>query len=570
MTATMEGPRTAGRRLRSPGAATPAQRDSGAAPGAQSLAGGGDAELVAALGSMPTGFLALDRDWRIVELNAAGERTLDITRAALLGRVLWEAFPATAGTVFEENYRQAVASGQPVSFNAYYPAPLTAWYEIVAHPHAGGLWLFFVDISAHRLAERVQLLAATSEALVDTTDAETGATRLAHLLVPALADWCIVTLVTDNGGLRDVGMAHRDATRLEDVRAYAAVQIEQMTEQAPIWQVLQTGLPFHAPRIRPEAVEVIFPDPRARALLARLAPTSGTAVPLTARGRTLGVIGLWNTGARPVHTAEEIETALDIARRIALAIDNLELLARQRNVSGTLQRSLLTEPLQSEDLSIAVRYRPAADDLQVGGDWYDSFRSAGGDTCVVIGDVSGHDQHAAATMGQVRNMVRTLAFHLPGSPAEVLASVDAAMLSLTAGAIATATLAVVCRAPAGEFEGTHRLRWSNAGHPPPLLIHPDGTAQFLATDPDLLLGMDAGAERRAHEFLLPAGCTVLLYTDGLVERRDASLDDGLDWLLRTAAPLGGLPLDELCDRLLALTAADSEDDIALLALRPLA
>jgi serine phosphatase RsbU (regulator of sigma subunit) len=236
-------------------------------------------------------------------------------------------------------------------------------------------------------------------------------------------------------------------------------------------------------------------------------------------------------------------------------------------MAEALQRSLLTEPPQQADLEIVVRYLPAAEQAQVGGDWYDAFLVGDGDTMLVIGDVTGHDRHAAAAMAQVRNVLRGVAHSQPESPARVLAALDRAMGDLAVGTLATAVLARVERGGPGMHPGQRLLRWSNAGHPAPLLIEPDGTVTLLERVPNLLLGVDVACPRVEHAVVLPPGSTLLLYTDGLVERRGASLDDGVAWLSAELAGLRELPLEELCDRLLAVLPEALQDDVALLALR---
>ena len=236
-----------------------------------------------------------------------------------------------------------------------------------------------------------------------------------------------------------------------------------------------------------------------------------------------------------------------------------------RTMSEALQRSLLTEPVQPAGGRIAVRYLPAVHDSRIGGDWYDAFRTADGATCLVVGDVAGHDQEAAAVMGQVRNVLRGTAYALPGTPSAVLSALDRAVRGLAVGTLATAVLAVLDPEP--DPSGGRRLRWSNAGHPAPILLDPAGGARLLETRPELILGVNPGARRTDHDVLLPPGSTLLLYTDGLVERRGAHLDAGIGWLLDTAWALAGEPLERLCDELLSGTPGRAEDDIALLALR---
>jgi serine phosphatase RsbU (regulator of sigma subunit) len=220
---------------------------------------------------------------------------------------------------------------------------------------------------------------------------------------------------------------------------------------------------------------------------------------------------------------------------------------------------------------IAARYQPAAQEAQVGGDWYDAFVNGEGNTLLVIGDVAGHDRDAAAAMAQTRNVLRGVAQALGQPPAAVLSMLDKAMHRLHTGTLATAVLCEIRERPADASGGPGRvLRWSNAGHPPPLLVRADGTCVLLEREPDLLLGLDPATLRVDHEHEIEPGDTVLLYTDGLVERRDTSLADAFARLGAAAGALAHLPVEEVCDALLARLAADAEDDVALIALRPVA
>jgi serine phosphatase RsbU (regulator of sigma subunit) len=179
--------------------------------------------------------------------------------------------------------------------------------------------------------------------------------------------------------------------------------------------------------------------------------------------------------------------------------------------------------------------------------------------------VAGHDRNAAAAMAQVRNVLRGVAQVLDDPPGAVLTGLDRALARLEVTTLATAVLCQV--GPAQQGDDSLQLRWSNAGHPPPLLLQPDGQCELLARDPELLLGISPSEARRDHVVALPAGTTLVLYTDGLVERRDQSLDDGLERLRLAAAELRHLSPDALCDALLAQLAAGAEDDVALLVLR---
>jgi serine phosphatase RsbU (regulator of sigma subunit) len=262
-------------------------------------------------------------------------------------------------------------------------------------------------------------------------------------------------------------------------------------------------------------------------------------------------------------------TAREVADRAGLALDNARLFSQQRQLAEELQRSMLTGAVQYDRADVAVRYTPAAEAARVGGDWYDAFRQPSGAMMLVIGDVVGHDTAAAAAMGQLRALLRGIATYSDAGPAEVLRGLDAAMEQLELGTYATAAVASFEQTVDEAARGVTRMRWTNAGHLPPLVIHPDGTLAALADwRGEMLLGVDAATKRGESVITLDAGTTVLLYTDGLIERRDGDLDEGMDRLRAAATDLVGASLDELCDELLdRLVHGLPEDDVALVALR---
>ena len=237
-------------------------------------------------------------------------------------------------------------------------------------------------------------------------------------------------------------------------------------------------------------------------------------------------------------------------------------------VAEVLQRNLLGPPPQVAHLETAVRYLPATRHAEVGGDWYDAFRVPDGTTMLVIGDVAGHDAPAAAVMAQTRGMLRAVAQSVQGSPTAVLSALDRAFTNLDMRTLVTVTVATVDLRPLADgARGPVRLCWSNAGHPPPVLICADGRVELLERTPNRLLGVSPDARRVDHELLLNPGDTLFLYTDGLVERRTVPLDDGTAWLVRELGRIGREPLDRLCDDLLAEMGTDLDDDVALLAVR---
>jgi serine phosphatase RsbU (regulator of sigma subunit) len=266
-----------------------------------------------------------------------------------------------------------------------------------------------------------------------------------------------------------------------------------------------------------------------------------------------------------VPAAMELMSAL--AAQAAQAVDRVRLLDAERNQSATLQRSFLTRPRQPTDVDIEVRYQPAAKHAQVGGDWYDAFVGPDGATVIAVGDVVGHDMLAAAVMGQVRNLLRGIVFSRPGSPADTLRHLEMAMTGLEMETSATLFLARL--EPAEAHSPGHRtLAWCNAGHPPPLVVDGStGAVELLDPEPDLMIGVQPGAARTVHRRLLGPGSLLLLYTDGLVERRGEDLHDGIGRLAHALAQAQSATLEDVADHVLSLSDGPLEDDAAILALR---
>lgn len=235
----------------------------------------------------------------------------------------------------------------------------------------------------------------------------------------------------------------------------------------------------------------------------------------------------------------------------------------ERELSETLQRSLLTPPRQPDHLSVAVRYQSALAQSHIGGDWYDSFLTPDGILTLAVGDVTGHDRHAAAAMAQLRNLLRGIAVSVRRPPSRIIGGLDEAMSTLEVSAMATAIVAQIERDPSG----VRVLRWSNAGHPPPVLLHPDGSVELLSAPPVRLLGTGLHRRRDDHTVTLMPGSMVVLYTDGLIERRAVGLDDSLKQLIEALTGRHRLGAEQLCDHLLDTFGSSADDDIVLLVVR---
>ncbi len=397
--------------------------------------------LAAAMGRLPDGVAVFDGDWVIRYAHPAAARLLTAGTAELAGRNLWIALPEVTSSVFHSFLLHARTVGTPVTWRGFY-APAGRWLSATAELVDDLLQACFreaADLPAEGPAEpvgedadhdRLRFLVEVSAALITTLDRGESASQLAELVVRRLADWAVVVLVGEDGGPGEEAWAHRDPARRVDLDTYMAGQLRGTGDDAAMVDALLTGELVQMTTIDQERVAPSLPTEELRAAWQRLGTTSCTIVPLRARGETFGALALMNAGARAPHTEMEIATAVEAARRGALALDNARLHGRQLKVAGTLQRSLLTPPPQPDRLEIAVRYRPASAHALVGGDFYDAFFQPDGATLLVVGDVAGHSVEAAAAMSQLRSAVRTIAYDRPDSPAQTLSRVDRVLTGL--------------------------------------------------------------------------------------------------------------------------------------------
>ena len=465
-------------------------------------------------------------------------------------------------------------------FKDYYPYTLDAWFEVLAWPTPDGLSVYSLDVTERRLAgtraresaARLRAIAEISAAMVEHLgrgrDERTALQRVTEAVVPVFGDWAIATLIDEDGRMHDVASWHADPELRSTAARYAELRLASIQDDAPVLRALGSGQALAVGDVR-AAIRPTLPPGEVVEVFDRLAPSTALTLPLTAHGRTLGALSLYRSGGRRPADADDVGAAREVAERVALALDNARLHDQQRRLAEELQRSMLTAPPRPDHAEVVVRYLPAVEAAQVGGDWYDAFLQPGGAMMLVIGDVVGHDIAAAAAMGQLRGLVRGIAFREGATPATVLTDLDVAVRGLEMDTMATGIVARIEQTPEQRAAGTTTLRWSNAGHPPPLLLHGDGTVEELSGPrPELMLGVDPGARRTDSAVTVQRPATVLLYTDGLVESRDQVLDDGIAALREALADLADRPLSELCDGLLArLRPHGVADDVALVAVR---
>ncbi len=325
-------------------------------------------------------------------------------------------------------------------------------------------------------------------------------------------------------------------------------------------------------------VRPVFTDtPAARAALPELlgdgrdfaVPDGRRAIlaPLRGRRRVIGAALFLRGPERIAFEADDLLVAAQLATHSALGIDKAVLYGREAYIADELQRTMLPENLpRCTGVRLASRYLPAAETARVGGDWYDAIPLPGSRVALVVGDVMGHSMTSAAIMGQLRTTAQTLAgLDLP--PQEVLHHLDEQAQRLGTDRMATCLYAVYDPV-------SHRITVANAGHPPPVLLHLGGHAEVLRVPAGAPIGV-GGVDFEAVELDAPAGATLLLYTDGLVESRLRDVWTGIEQLrerLAVTAQLTGPdhppPLEALCDEVLdMLGPGDRDDDIALLAAR---
>ncbi|WP_418275580.1 SpoIIE family protein phosphatase [Isoptericola jiangsuensis] len=286
-------------------------------------------------------------------------------------------------------------------------------------------------------------------------------------------------------------------------------------------------------------------------------------LPLDGEGSARGVVALgWPEPAH--HDAETRELCATIVRSVANALDRVQVLEDRHRVASTLQAAMLTDLPRVEHLELAASYSTAIRTDQVGGDWYDAIARHRDRAVLTVGDVTGHDMRAAARMGQLRSMLRTLTWSgCDSSPARLLRDLEEANDGLGVGASATLLVARVERLDDGA-----QVRWTSAGHPPPVVLRADGTVDELAGRPDLLLGVDQHAPRHDHTAHLGLGDTIVLHTDGLVESRTVPYQERAAELRSVLAGLAGCPTVDLPVLLgEKLVPQPQRDDVAILAAR---
>ncbi|MFE7963364.1 SpoIIE family protein phosphatase [Streptomyces cellulosae] len=515
---------------------------------------------------LPDGLFSLDQDGRVIYANRRCQDLLGCDLERLLGHHPWRVLTWLRDPAYEDRYRAAMLTQQPVSYLVHDPDGV--WLGFVLYPGVHGLTGRVFRTAAPAGAEPGRPLTPSAEPAAPPTGlvATARAGALYHVVQMA-------SVLTESVTVRDVCRAVSEQL----LPAFGAQEVALYTvRDGRMYLLWESGYPQHF--LDPfEGVPLDADLPGVHALTARLplffeSPeelvgayprlaldpmTSWAFLPLIASGHSIGscILG-WNIPHR--FTTEERSALTALAGLAAQAMERARLYDAESAVARGLQEGLLPHRLPAIDrLRVTARYLPGTKGMDIGGDWYDVIRTGYG-VALVIGDVEGHSVGAAAVMGQLRSAVH--AFAASGRPPQkVITHTNQLLVELETDVFATCCYIELDPA-------TGRARAVRAGHPPPLLRHPDGSAEPLELPGGVLLGVQPDADYPVTEFTLEPGSVLALYTDGLVEVPGSDISAGIETVLSCLAVSRTDSMEELADRMLgaARRAEDRPDDVALL------
>ncbi|GGY81314.1 hypothetical protein GCM10010300_26680 [Streptomyces olivaceoviridis] len=528
---------------------------------------------------------------RYLRVNAAACHAMGVPEEALLGR----SFPDTVADTehsrgFLAQLREVAETGRPVRYESYTAAPaldqeqawsIEMWPVRDASGEPAAVALAASDSSEQYWARRRLALLNEAATRVGTTlDVIGTAEEMIAVLVPQYADFASVDLLDwvlgadepptpPDGGVVLRRVAHGSNRPGHPAAALYLGETDVYQPTSPPARALHESRAVLSQAGEPEFVQWVAErnarSPGGRPF--RQGAHSMIAVPLRARGTTLGVAVCVRMGHPDDYGPDDAVFAEELASRAAVCIDNARRFTRERATALTLQHSLLPRGLPGQAaVDVAHRYLPSGSLAGIGGDWYDVIPLSGGRVGLVVGDVVGHGIQSSATMGRLRTAVRTLAdVDLP--PDELLTHLDDLVTHLAAddSGEEVAELGATCLYAVYD-PASRRLALAAAGHPAPAVVLPGGTAEFLPVTAGPPLGV-GGLPFEATERELPEGSVVALYTDGLIEDRERDLD-GATEELRRALTAPAASLEALADDVLKAVLPDQPgDDVALLLVR---
>ncbi len=543
--------------------------------------------------SSPFGLGVLDTELRYVLVNDALADFNGIPAREHIGARVGEVVRAADGGEYERALRRVLRTGEPLHNVLLATRSLghrdrdRAWsvsfFRLTGHDdRVLGLGGLIVDVTqketglleASSVRQRLELVNQAAGKVGTTLEMTETARELTQFAVPEFADAAAVEIREDflaggrmrPGTDRPVDTVRLAARSVLGDPADDALFADSGAEQAhPVGSPAHDTLCQHRPwRAGPDGASL----PAGAGLSAGVDGGLGSliTVPLVARGRCLGLVRFGRSAERAALDDDDLKVAEELAARTALSLDNARMYEEERRIAVALQRDML--PGEREiggrpGLDIATHYWSTSRSAKVGGDWFDVIPLSGHRVALVVGDMMGHDIQAAAGMGQLRTAMHTLA-SLDLEPVDLLTRLDAIVENSSAMQHATCVYAVIDTV-------TRQCSIVNAGHPPPVLRYRDGSTGVVPVEPGVPLGIGLGGSEFATVRLpLPEDGTLVLYTDGLIERRGEDIDVGLGALREalTEPRLSGLPLRQVCDGLVArLADVTGDDDLAVLMAR---
>ncbi|MFF1439111.1 SpoIIE family protein phosphatase [Streptomyces sp. NPDC058295] len=557
------------------------------------LAGGGadpsDALLAAAgLVQSPCAMAVYDERLRLRRLNDAMREVIGLPEERVRGLRLAEIGGGPQSTELEQHMLRVLTSGRPQDVQTYIhtggESRAHAWLArmspvVDADGRVRGVCLSAHDFTENYLArERLQLVNEASVRIGSTLDVIRTAQELAEVCVPALADFVSVDLLDPQDGGEPpsrfgppVGLrraAHHSVNAGSPEAVAKPGEVQQYPTGSPQADSLVAGHTIIGSPAGGGLDAWLAWDPARGARVREIGIHSTMSVPIQARGMTLGVAVLTRFRRPDPFTPDDVLLAEEITARAAVCIDNARRFSRERETALALQRSLLPRSLpRTPAVDAASRYLPAAR-AGVGGDWFDVIPLSGMRVAMVVGDVVGHGIQASATMGRLRTAVRTLA-DIDLAPDELLTHLDDLVVRLSeeAGAEGNPGEVGASCLYAVYDPVSRRCTLARAGHPPPVVLRPNGPARRVELPAGPALGL-GGLPFESAELELAEGSVLAFYTDGLIESREREMDSGLRLLSETLAAYAD-SLDETCDRILhaLLPPGGAADDVALLLAR---
>ncbi|WP_210587667.1 SpoIIE family protein phosphatase [Streptomyces sp. GESEQ-35] len=540
----------------------------------------------------PVALTVYDTELRFVGQNAAMSSMVGISQQQRRGRQLRDVLTGPDTERWEQRMRQVLRTGTPVEgFTIRGRTPADPDHDHVFSADASvlrsragrtlGVCVTVRDVTEqHLYRQRLAILNEASTHIGSTLDVRKTAQELADVAVPRLADFVSVDLlepllqgdepgpVTDRAVLRR--MAHQSVRDGAPEAVVKLGDIDIYPGHSPPARCLAAGRPVLLRAMDSDIAAWFADDPLRAARAEQYAFRSWLLVPVRARSVTLGVTVFCRSRDEPFEE-EDLRLAEEIVTRAAVSLDNARRFTRERNVSLALQRSLLPRQLPHQSaLEAAFRYLPASSQFGVGGDWFDVIPLSGARVALVVGDVAGHGLHASAAMARMRTAVRTLAdVDLP--PDELLTQLDDLVTHLSdtedgdSAEVPVSDTWATCTYMVYDPVST-TCSLACAGHPPPVLLTPDGTAAFVDVPVGPPIGL-GGLPFETTELRVPEGSEIVLYTDGLIDLRATDVDDALE-RLREAIAKPAASLESRCDAVLdGLLPGPPDDDVALLIAR---